>query len=71
MLNPSAFCKVLLIPGLISLLKWYWYEGFKFNKLLFFRFYFPTYENDAFLCQIEDGINDNKEELNSDLSEAL
>ncbi|CAH1395147.1 unnamed protein product [Nezara viridula] len=35
------------------------------------EFYFPTYENDAFLCQIEDGINDNEEELNSDLSEAL
>lgn len=33
------------------------------------EFYFPTYENDAFLCQIDD-VRDNNE-LDSDLSDAL
>lgn len=33
------------------------------------EYYFPTYENDAFLCQIDD-VRDNNE-LDSDLSDAL
>lgn len=43
------------------------------NKLLalistyVFRFYFPTYENDAFLCQIDDKRED---EENAEISEA-
>lgn len=66
--NRRTNCSELSIPLnlLIGLINWYMFYNNSFLVVDVFRYFFPTYENDALLCSLEDDEDeDEKEEENN------